>query len=205
MRVRSAGLGLASMVVLVGAGAAQGLSGVNTVFSDDIVDGTIKHADVKPNSLGGSRLLDNAVTGSKILNNTVTGADIADLGWLTLPLYSVPPLGANTAWGDGYAVPRFAKDAQGMVHLDGLVKLGSLPGPSDYFETVGTLPAGYRPAAKVIGAVLCGAFEGATMRMDVEPSGRLFLWEGDECDLAKEAPTGARFVSLTGFRFPAAS
>ena len=77
-------LGYTALTIILTAGAAQSLAGSNTVTSDDIVDGTITHADVKPNSLGGSRFLDNSVTSSKILNNTVTGADINE-GTLALP------------------------------------------------------------------------------------------------------------------------
>lgn len=71
-------LGYTALTIILTAGAAQSLAGSNTVFSDDIVNGTITHADIKANSLGGSRLLDNAVTGRKILNGTVMGADIGD-------------------------------------------------------------------------------------------------------------------------------
>jgi len=73
---RSTIISFAGLVLLLTAGAAQGLSGSNTVFSDDIVDGTITHGDVKPNSLGGSRLLNNAITGSKVFNNSITGTDV---------------------------------------------------------------------------------------------------------------------------------
>lgn len=73
---RSTVVGFAILIVLLSAGAAQSLSGSNTVFSDDIVDGTVRHADIKANSLGGSRLLDNSITGAKIRKNTVTGDDV---------------------------------------------------------------------------------------------------------------------------------
>jgi len=76
MNTRSAIFGTTTLVVLLTAGAAQSLSGSNTVTSDDIVDGTITHADIKANSIGGSRFLDNSVTGGKILDNTITGADV---------------------------------------------------------------------------------------------------------------------------------
>ena len=69
-------VGYTALTLILTAGAAQSLSGSNTVFSDDIVDGTITHADVKANSIGGSKLLNNAVTGAKILDNSLLSADI---------------------------------------------------------------------------------------------------------------------------------
>jgi len=85
MNIRSTIIGTTLLVVLLTAGAAQSLSGSNTVFSDDIVDGTVTHADIKANSIGGSRLLDNAVTGGKILDSTVTGADVNESSLGTVP------------------------------------------------------------------------------------------------------------------------
>jgi len=64
-------LGFGILTVLLMAGTAQSLAGSNTVFSDDIVDGTIGHADVKANSLGGSRILNNAVTGADVNEATL--------------------------------------------------------------------------------------------------------------------------------------
>jgi hypothetical protein len=71
---------LVIVVVLAfgGAGAAYALVAANTVNSASIIDGSITHADVKYNSIGGSRLLDSSVTSSKIYNGTIRGVDIAD-------------------------------------------------------------------------------------------------------------------------------
>ena len=78
MSKRSAVVGFAAVMVIMSAGAAQSLSGSNTVFSDDIVNGTIAHVDIKENTIGGSRLLDNAVTSSKILDTTIQSQDVKD-------------------------------------------------------------------------------------------------------------------------------
>lgn len=72
MKVRSAVLGTAVLVVMLTAGAAQSLAGSNTVFSDDIVDGQVAYADIR----------DNAMTGKKILDNSVTGADVNEASLL---------------------------------------------------------------------------------------------------------------------------
>ena len=85
MKMRSAVLGTTVLVVTLTAGAAQSLAGSNTVFSDDIVDGSITHQDVRVNSLGGSRLLNNAVTGGKLLDGSVTGADVDEGSLGTVP------------------------------------------------------------------------------------------------------------------------
>lgn len=42
----------------------------------------------------------------------------------------------------GYQVARFLKDAAGVVHIEGVVDSGS--------GTIFTLPAGYRPSAKLL-------------------------------------------------------
>lgn len=66
MRNRSAIIGYVALTLILTAGAAQGLSGTNTVTSDDIVNETLKSADVMNGSL----------TGSDIRNKSLTGADI---------------------------------------------------------------------------------------------------------------------------------
>ncbi len=59
-------LGYTALTIVLTAGAAQSLSGSNTVFSDDIVDGAIYNPDIH----------DRAVTGRKVLDNSITGADV---------------------------------------------------------------------------------------------------------------------------------
>lgn len=71
MSIRSSAIGLAAVVVLMGAGAAQSLTGSNTVFGDDIVDGTITTPDLKNGALSGSKILDNSVTGTDVNEATL--------------------------------------------------------------------------------------------------------------------------------------
>jgi hypothetical protein len=81
---RSTIIGFAVLVILLTAGAAQSLDGSNTVFGDDIVDGTITTPDLKVGSISGSRLLDSGITSSKIYDNTITGVDVNE-ATLALP------------------------------------------------------------------------------------------------------------------------
>jgi hypothetical protein len=68
MRTRSIILGCVALTLLLTAGAAQSLSGSNTVFTDDIADGQVRYPDIR----------DGAVTGKKILDDSVTGADVKE-------------------------------------------------------------------------------------------------------------------------------
>lgn len=70
-----------ALVVLLTAGAAQSLTGSNSVFTDDIAAGQVTYADLR----------DNAVTGRKILDNSVTGADVAT-GAVGRPELSFKPI-----------------------------------------------------------------------------------------------------------------
>jgi len=68
----------AAFVVLVTAGAAQSLTGSNSVFSDDIADGQVAYADIRDNAMTGKKILDNSITSADIATNGVASAEIAD-------------------------------------------------------------------------------------------------------------------------------
>lgn len=148
-------IGYTALTVILTAGAAQSLAGTNTVDSGDIVDGTISTPDLK----------NGAVSGSKILDNSVTSADIQDLQWHTIPEYSVS--GNPTP-------PRYAKDVQGVVHLDGL---GT--GTTD----LGTLPLGFRPTRDVEFAAARPGVVGNIGEVIVQTSGGV-IGTTDGLDLA---------------------
>ena len=78
MRNRSTVVGFATIILLMSAAGAQGLSGTNTVDSGDIIDGTIKNVDLKAGSISGSRLLNSSVTSAKIADGKVKTPDLAD-------------------------------------------------------------------------------------------------------------------------------
>lgn len=69
-------------------------------------------------------------------------------------------------WGAPYQGARYWRDKNGVVHIDGLIKSGSVTATATIF----TLPAGYRPAANLIFMVGSGAGFAAS-RLDVLPSG----------------------------------
>src|SRR3954453_5848594 len=45
---------------------------------DNIIDGSISSADIKLNSLAGSRIADGSVTGADVGDGRLSGADLAD-------------------------------------------------------------------------------------------------------------------------------
>lgn len=59
-------------------GSASALDGSNTVFSDDIVDGTVTTLDVARNSLITSDIRDNSLASRDVEDGTLAGADVAD-------------------------------------------------------------------------------------------------------------------------------
>jgi len=76
MKKRSIIVSYAALTLILTAGAAQSLSGSNTVFSDDIVDGQVKFADIKPDAVTSSRIRTDAVNTSEVKDNALTGADV---------------------------------------------------------------------------------------------------------------------------------
>jgi hypothetical protein len=68
---------LALFLVLSG-GTAFALTGSNTVFSDDIVDGDVTSDDIGSNAVKFPELDSTAVTGSKVRDGTLFGADVGN-------------------------------------------------------------------------------------------------------------------------------
>ena len=54
------------LTVILTAGAAQSLSGSNTVFSDDIASGQVRGSDLAADSVSGSKIYPNSITGSDV-------------------------------------------------------------------------------------------------------------------------------------------
>lgn len=78
MKIQSAAVGGAALVILLSAGMAQSLSGSNTVYSDDIVANNVRTADLGTNSVTRVKIADNAIAGPEIINGTVGSAEIAN-------------------------------------------------------------------------------------------------------------------------------
>lgn len=85
--------------------------------------------------------------------------------------------------GTTYYGAYFMLDAQGFVHLRGLVKSGTLN------ATIFTLPEGFRPAYRHLFPVQCN---NQIARLDTEPDGEV------KCYSASNA-----YVSLNGIKFQA--
>lgn len=92
MSIRASALGLATVIVLMGAGAAQSLTGTDTVESDDIIDGQVTSADVQDNGLTGVDI--NA--GRRIVSRAVTISSYRDLA------FSVSCPAGTTVTGGGF-------------------------------------------------------------------------------------------------------
>jgi hypothetical protein len=81
-------VGYIALFLALTGGTAYALDGTNTVFSDDIVDGQVKAADLHTDSVGGVKVTDGSLTGAdfadrsiggqKIGTETLAGANVAD-------------------------------------------------------------------------------------------------------------------------------
>jgi hypothetical protein len=123
------------------------------------------------NSVGTNQLKKNSVSGAKIKKETITGAKIklSTLGTVPSATHAasadtIPPAeaihvvgtpgqpgflgGSANAPVPGVALSPagFYKDHEGIVHLEGIIKVGSGPGIVPIFN----LPVGFRPANGVI-------------------------------------------------------
>jgi hypothetical protein len=108
MRTRSIILGYVTLTLLLTAGAAQSLSGSNTVFTDDIADGNVKTSDIRANAVTSSRIAPSSVFSSDIANNAVTGDDINEStipGFKTILTARVSSIGVLLA-GEATAAAR---------------------------------------------------------------------------------------------------
>jgi hypothetical protein len=78
-RLTVAYLAAAALAVgLADVGSASALDGSNTVFSDDIVDGSVTTFDVAKNSLITSDIKDNSIAGRDLQDGTIGSVDVID-------------------------------------------------------------------------------------------------------------------------------
>jgi hypothetical protein len=124
-----------ALFIALSGGTAIALSGANTVFSDDIVDGEVKSPDlaklgftaVKPNPVGSSDPCVSGQVGVFCGNNSGSGLR----GFENL--------------GRGYAAVAYARDGLGIVHLRGTMYQQCCPAAQSNQGFI--LPSGYRPPA----------------------------------------------------------
>jgi len=95
------------------------------------------------------------------------------------------------AYSGSYQAPAYYKDANGIVHLTGVCKDGTMTMSTQMFDA---LPAGYRPAAPIM--VCAVAFEGATLNAQV-------LTISTSGVIATLAVTGNDWLVLDGITFRA--
>jgi hypothetical protein len=114
----------AVVVGFTAVGSASALDGSNTVFSDDIVDGTVTSLDVAKNSLITSDIKDNSIASRDVADGTLNSADVANAG-LTgedINLTNDNQCNGETVWGTAVvnadaAVPdTFTTDWVGWQH-----------------------------------------------------------------------------------------
>jgi hypothetical protein len=120
-----------ALFIAISGGTAVALTGSNTVFSDDIVDGQVKSPDLA--KLGFTAVRPNPRTSQDPCDSGQVGVFCGTEG-----LYARN--GRNL--GMGYAPAAYARDGLGIVHLQGtMANTNYFAGPSFI------LPNGYRPAA----------------------------------------------------------
>ena len=78
-----------------------------------------------------------------------------------------------TSYGAGYFTPSFTKDAQGIVHMRGLVTRTAAPTNT----TVLVLPAGFRPASNLETGVACSG--NIPCEVIIKPTGETYFETGD--------------------------
>lgn len=71
-------LGYTALTVILTAGAAQSLSGSNTVFSDDIVDGAVYSTDIRDATITGLDVKNGSLNSADVGDKSIRSADIAD-------------------------------------------------------------------------------------------------------------------------------
>jgi len=71
MSKRAVVAGYAALIVLLSAGAAEGLSGHDTIFSNDIAEGEVHSSDIKNGTIRGKDVKNNSLTGKDIDESTL--------------------------------------------------------------------------------------------------------------------------------------
>ena len=157
---------LALVVAMAGTAFAATQLPKNSVGSKQIKKNAVTAAKIKKNAITTAKVKKEAITSAKIkLSNlkTVPSAQVANslapmeathlVGAAGEPAFqsgsaNIPPGGEFS-----FAPAGFYKDHSGVVHVQGLVKVGSegsLPG------VIFTLPAGFRPTAGTVEVFLTG-------------------------------------------------
>jgi len=71
-------LGYTALTIILTAGAAQSLSGSNTVFTDDLVAGAVTTSDIRANAVTSGKIATGGVFSSDIASGAVGSSEVAD-------------------------------------------------------------------------------------------------------------------------------
>ncbi len=150
----------------------------NIVF-DDQASRTQRYGINNPNSDAEVKSLNNIVTGNGTNYSSVT---------VTLPYDIISPslLNGAASFGSGFKVPSYYIDNDGIVHLQGLITLGS----SGVGAALFTLPVGLRPATTEMFVVIANGVLG---RCDITSNGNVTATSG----------ANSNYYSISGISFAA--
>jgi hypothetical protein len=148
---------IAVLLALGGATAYAASLGKNSVGTKQLKKNAVTAAKIKKNAVTTAKVKDDAVTGAKVNESTLGTVPSATLASSLTPHEAVHLVGAPgepgfengaaniTVSGEVPLIPLgFYKDHEGIVHLQGIAKVGKNPSG---VPTVFTLPAGFRPPA----------------------------------------------------------
>lgn len=199
---------IAVFLVLGGASAlAASQLGKNSVGSKQLKKNAVTTAKIKKNAVTGAKIKKDAVTGAKIKESTLGTVPSATLADSIPPAEATHFVGAagepafeNDSFNLGFSGPLklasvgFYKDHEGIVHLEGIARVGKATGIAPIF----TLPPGYRPAAGTV--VLFEQFgESATLIAGSNTSAEGVSFDG------KVIGESEKVAVLDGISFRAAS
>ena len=146
------------------------LGGATAIAASQLGKNSVGTKQLKKNSVTTAKIKKNAITGAKVKKHTLTGSDI-NLGKLgTVPSANVantanalaPPEAVHLVGASGEPAfesgsanvgaigaaklqsAGFYKDHEGIVHLQGFIKVGGASG------RIFTLPPGYRPSSGTV-------------------------------------------------------
>ena len=171
---------MSTVAVFIALGGTSYAVARNSIGTPQLKNGAVQTGDLAPSARTGQR----GPRGPQGPPGT-GGGGAAPEAWQPLPYIG--------GWADptiGYQPGGFRKDAQGVVHLRGIMtQANGLPSAS---PIIAVLPAGYRPKGREIFSTLGGQPDGV-IRVDVLPDGSI-LWNG--------GPNAENdFVTLAGLTF----
>ena len=206
--LRRNGVAYVALFLVLTSGSALALKGQNTVFSDDIVNGEVRTKDIHKGAVTAAKLAPQPAW--RLVGGGTTTEDQCTLGRVARFCSFDTAAGPTnlSPWsnvGQPYATAGFFKDSLGFVHLRGMIKnyYSYAYGGDD--QTLFILPAGFRPARRLVLSTV-GSDEGVNTagfdvaRIDVLPNGRVQLVSS--CTAAGCTAKGSGYLSLDGIEFP---